>query len=149
MSFDADSFLNASIQGSNSTKTIPVPIGDYQGALEKVEPRQWQSQDGLKTGISLDVTWLIEDQGVKDFLGRDTVSCRQSIMLDIDPNTGGLDMAPGKNVGLGRLREAVGLNDPSKPFSFHELPGRMAKVSVKHRIVGEDTYAEVKGTAKL
>lgn len=149
MSFDADSFLNASIQGSNSTKTIPVPIGDYQGVLEKVEPRQWQSQDGLKTGISLDVTWLIEDQGVKDFLGRDTVSCRQGIMLDIDPNTGGLDMAPGKNVGLGRLREAVGLNDPSKPFSFHELPGRMAKVSVKHRIVGEDTYAEVKGTAKL
>lgn len=147
--FDADSFLNASIQGSNSTKTIPVPMGEYTGVIEKIEPRQWQSKDGTKTGISLDVQWLIEDQGVKEFLGRDTVTCKQGIMLDTTPE-GGLDMAPGKNVGLGRLREAVGQNDPSKPFSFHNLPGQMAKVVVKHRTTDDgDTFAEVKGVAKL
>lgn len=147
--FDADSFLNASIQGSNSTKTIPVPMGEYTGVIEKIEPRQWQSKDGTKTGISLDVQWLIEDQGVKEFLGRDTVTCKQGIMLDTTPD-GGLDMAPGKNVGLGRLREAVNQNDPSKPFSFHNLPGQMAKVVVKHRTTDDgDTFAEVKGVAKL
>lgn len=147
--FDADSFLNASIQGSNSTKTIPVPMGEYTGVIEKIEPRQWQSKDGTKTGISLDVQWLIEDQGVKEFLGRDTVTCKQGIMLDTTPE-GGLDMAPGKNVGLGRLREAVGQNDPAKPFSFHNLPGQMAKVNVKHRTTDDgDTFAEVKGVAKL
>lgn len=147
--FDADSFLNSSIQGSNSTKTIPVPMGEYTGVIEKIEPRQWQSKDGTKTGISLDVQWLIEDQGVKEFLGRDTVTCKQGIMLDTTPE-GGLDMAPGKNVGLGRLREAVGQNDASKPFSFHNLPGQMAKVVVKHRTTDDgDTFAEVKGVAKL
>lgn len=149
MSFDADQFLNAAIQGSNSTKVIPVPAGSYQGIIEKVSPRQWQSKDGSQTGISLDVFWLIEDQGVKEFLGRDTVSCKQGIMLDTDPKTGGLDMSPGKNVGLGRLREAVGMNDPSQPFSFHNLPGQMAKVDVKHRVDGEDVYAEVKAVAKM
>lgn len=147
--FDTDSFLNASIQGSNSTKTIPVPEGDYTGVVEKIEPRQWQSRDGSKTGISLDVQWLIEDQGVKEFLGRDTVTCKQGIMLDLTPD-GSLDMAPGKNVGLGRLREAINQNDPSKPFSFHDVPGQMAKVKVKHRTTEDgDTFAEVKGVAKL
>lgn len=148
MSFDADSFLNAAVSGSNSTKVIPVPIGEYQGVIEKVAPRQWQSKDGSTTGISLDIFWLIEDQGVKEFLGRDTVQCKQGIMLDTTPQ-GGLDMSPGKNVGLGRLREAVNQNDPTQPFSFHNLPGQMAKVSVKHRIDGEDTYAEVKAVAKM
>jgi hypothetical protein len=147
MSFDPDQFLNAAVSGSNSTKVIPVPMGTYQGVIEKVVPRQWQSKDGSQTGISLDVFWLIEDQGVKEFLGRDTVVCKQSIMLDVA--NGGLDMSPGKNVGLGRLREAVGQNDASQPFSFHNLPGQMAKVDVKHRIDGEDTYAEIKSVAKM
>ena len=147
MSFDADQFLNSSVTGSNSTQVIPVPMGDYQGVIEKVVPRQWRSKDGTQTGLSLDVTWLIEDQDVKEFLGRDTVSCKQGIMLDIA--NGGLDMAPGKNVGLGRLREACGLNDGNAAFSFHSLPGQMARVSVKHRIVEEDTFAEVKAVAKL
>lgn len=146
--FDADSFLQASIQGSNSTKVTPVPIGEYPGVIEKVVPRQWQSKDGTVSGVALDVFWLVEDQGVKDHLGRDTVSCKQGIMLDLTPQ-GGLDMSPGKNVGLGRLREAVGQNDASKPFSFQNLPGLMAKINVQHRVNGEDVFAEVKGVAKM
>lgn len=147
MSFDPDQFLNTSITGANSTKVIPVPMGDYQGVIEKILPRQWQSKDGTQTGISLDVFWLIEDQDVKTFLGRDTVVCKQGIMLDTTPQ-GGLDMSPGKNVGLGRLREACNLNTDAA-FSFHSLPGQMARVTVKHRIDGEDTFAEIKAVAKL
>jgi hypothetical protein len=148
MSFDPDQFLNSAVTGANDTKVIPVPMGEYQGIIEKVLPRQWQSKDGTQTGIALDVFWLIEDANVKSILGRDTVTCKQGIMLDTAPS-GGLDMTKGKNIGLGRLREAVGMNDPSQSFSFHSLPGQSAKVSVQHRIVGEDTFAEVKGVAKL
>lgn len=146
--FDADQFLQASVTGSNDTKVIPVPEGDYQGVLEKVSARQWQSKDGTQTGLALDVFWLVEDQNVKTYLGRDSVTCKQGIMLDTTAE-GGLDMSKGKNVGLGRLRESVDLNDPSRPFSFNDLPGRMAKISVRHRINGEDTFAEVKAVAKL
>lgn len=151
MSFDADLFLSATVQTANSTKVIPVPIGDYQGVIQKIEPRQWQSKDGTKTGISLDVTWMIEDQDVKNFLGRDEVTCRQGIMLDTTPE-GALDMAEGKNVGLGRLREAVNLNTPGQEFSFHQLPGQMAKVSVQHREDDRnpgDVFAEIKRVGKL
>lgn len=145
--FDPEIFLQSSIQGANDTKTIPVPIGEYTAVIEKITPRQWQSKDGSQTGIALDVQWLIDDQSVKEALGRDSVTCKQGIMLDT--NNGALDMSKGKNIGLGRLREAVGLNDPSKPFSFHELPGRVAKISVSHRISGEDTYSEVKAVSKM
>ena len=148
MSFDPQSFLDASVSGTNDTKITPVPVGEYMGIVEKVSPRQWQSKDGSQTGISLDVIWLIEDESVKEYLGRTSVSCKQGIMLDLTPQ-GGLDMSKGKNVGLGRLREAVGKNNPGEAFSFAMLPGAAAKVGVTHRVVGEDIYAEVKQVAKL
>lgn len=148
MSFDAQSFLESSFSGSNSTKIVPVPVGEYQGLIEKVLPRQWQSKDGSQSGVALDIFWSIEDANVKALLGRDNVICKQGLMLDLTPQ-GVLDMSDGKNVGLGRLREAVGKNDPSEAFSFAMLPGMMAKVSVMHRVVGEETYSEVKAVAKL
>jgi len=142
--FDPQSFLDASITEANDTKVIPVPVGEYLGVIEKVTPRQWQSKDGTQSGIAIDIIWLIEDQDVKTFLGRDEVKCKQGIMFDMLPS-GALDMSKGKNIGLGRLREAVGMNKPGQAFSFQSLPGLSAKVSVKHRLVEDDTFAEVKG----
>ncbi len=145
--FDPQAFLDSSVTEANDTKVIPVPIGEYLGVIEKLAPRQWQSKDGTQSGLALDITWLIEDDEVKQFLGRDTVTVRQGIMLDVLPN-GSLDMSKGKNIGLGRLREAVGMNNPGQPFSFLQLPGQMARVSVKHRLVEDDTFAEVKAVTK-
>lgn len=148
MSFDPTSFLSASVTGANDTKVLPVPIGEYFGIIEKIDARAWQSKDGTKSGISLEVFWLVEDANVKAYLGRDTVTCRQGVMLDFTAD-GALDMSPGKNVNLGRLREAVGKNDPSEAFSFDMLPGLTAKIEVAHRVNGDDTYAEVKRASKL
>lgn len=148
MSFDAQSFLDSAVTASNDTKIIPCPVGEYQGLIEKIAPRQWQSKDGTQTGIAVDIFWSIEDQSVKSALGRDSVIVKQGLMLDTTP-TGSLDTSTGKNVGLGRLREAVGKNTPGDAFAFNMLPGLMAKVNVTHRVVGEDIYAEVKGVAKL
>lgn len=148
MSFDAQSFLEATVTSSNDTKIVPVPIGEYMGIIDKVAPRQWQSKDGTQSGIALDIVWLVEDAGVKQLLGRDTVTVKQGIMLDLNAS-GGLDLSKGKNVGLGRLREAVGKNEEGQPFSFAMLPGCAAKISVSHRLANDDTFAEVKGVAKL
>lgn len=142
--FDPQAFLDASITEANDTKVIPVPQGEYLGVIEKVTPRTWQSKDGTQSGIAVDIIWLIEDADVKAFLGRDDVKVKQGLMLDTTPN-GTLDTSKGKNISLGRLREAVGLNKPGQTFSFQNLPGLSAKVNVKHRLVDEDTFAEVKG----
>ena len=148
MSFDAQAFLDSTVTGSNDTKVIPVPVGEYTGIISKVVPRQWTSKDGTSSGISLDVLWSVEDEAVKSALGRSEVVCKQGIMLDTLAN-GSLDMAKGKNIGLGRLREALKLNDHKTKFSFAMLPGLAARISVTHRVAGEETYSEVKGVAQL
>ena len=146
--FDANAFLESSVSTSNDTKIVPVPVGEYQGIIEKVLPRQWQSKDGSQTGIALDVFWLVEDANVKQYLGRDVVTVKQGIMLDTTP-AGALDTSKGKNIGLGRLREAVGKNQDGQAFSFAMLPGLAARISVTHRVTDTDVYAEIKGVAKL
>lgn len=147
--FDPNQFLDLQITEANDTKVIPVPVGEFTAVADKTECRTWQSKkDPSKSGVTLEVTWAIDDQGVKELLGRDQVTVRQGIMLDLT-DEGGLDMGKGRNVGLGRLREALGLNVPGQPFAFSMIPGRMAKIKVDHRIDGENVYAEVKGAAKL
>lgn len=149
MAFDANSFLSSVINGANDIKVTPVPKGEYMGVIEKCTAAQWQSRDGTKSGIRLDVYWIVEDQEVRDFLHRDTVIVKQGIMLDLTPD-GRPDNASGTNIQLGRLREAVGLNDPDRQFTFDQLPGMSGKILVDHRDDDKgNTYSEVKSVAKL
>lgn len=147
--FNPDQFLDMQVTESNDTKVVPVPVGEYTAVIEDVKCRQWQSKaDPSKSGLTLDITWSVDDNAVKELLGRDKVTVRQGTMLDLT-DSGGLDMGKGRNIGLGRLREALDLNKPGQPFAFSMLSGRVAKVAVSHRIDGENIYAEVKGVAKL
>lgn len=149
--FDADSFLDFIVTGANATKVTPCPIGEFPGVIDKIAARQWQSGDGTKTGVALDVTWSVEDDEAKAATGRDVVSVRQGLLLDLTPD-GAIDMGEGKNVGLGRLRAAVGLNDPSMEFAFNQLPGRMGKIKVGHRPDNRDPeiiYAQVDAVTSL
>lgn len=146
--FDVNSFLDQSVDQAMDTKVVPVPVGEFLGVIDKVDARQWTSKnDPTKSGVTLDVTWLVEDENVKQLLGRDKVTVRQGVMLDLT-ETGGLDYAKGRNVALGKLREAVNLNAPGQPFAPSMLTGRMAKIKVDHRVDGENIYAEVKGVVR-
>ena len=147
MSFDPNTFLNQTITDANDTKVIPVPVGEYLAIAEKAEIKPWASKDGSSSGLKLEVVWSIEDENVKQLLGRDTVKVAQQQMLDLT-ETGQLDVSKGKNVGLGRIREALDLNTPGVPFSFGMIQGRMAKVKVSHRVSGEDVYSEIKQITK-
>jgi hypothetical protein len=147
-SFDPSSFLNSTFTEANATQSEPVPVGEYQAVVEKVEANTWQSRDGTKSGLKLDVTWNVDDAGVKAAMGRDKVSVRQGIMLDLNEQ-GGLDMGKGRNVTLGRLRDATGLNVNGQPFSPTMLVGKVAKISVSQRPDGEAIYNDVKGVARL
>ena len=147
--FNPDQFLDMQVTESNSTEAIPVPVGEYTAVIGEVKCRSWQKKDDPSvSGLALDISWDIDDESVKELLGRTKVSVKQGAMLDLT-ESGGLDMGKGRNVGLGRLREAVGLNAPGQPFSFSMLVGRMAKVKVEHRIDGDRIFAEVKAVTKL
>lgn len=145
--FDPDTFMATSFTEANETKFATVPEGEYLAVIDKVEANTWQSKDGMKSGLRLDVTWKIDDAHVAEVTGVASPTVRQGIMLDMT-ESGGLANGPGKNINLGRLREAVGQNTPGKPWSPQMLLGQPARVSVKHRIWEDNIFAEVKGVAK-
>lgn len=147
--FSPDQFLDMQVTDANDTKIVPVPVGEYNAVISEVKVVSWQKKDDPSVaGLKLQITWELDSPEVKALLQRDKVTVRQDQMLDLT-ESGGLDMGKGRNVGLGRLREATGLNTPGQPFSFTMLTGRMAKVSIKHRVDGDTIYSEVKGVAKI
>lgn len=149
MTFDPATFLNATVEGQLDTKVTPCPVGEYLAISDKVDVKTWSSKDGSSSGLKIVVLWDIQDENVKALLGRDKIVVPQDIMLDLT-ETGELDMGKGKNVGLGRLREALDMNKPGEPFSIGNMQGRMATVIVSHRPgqTPEDVYHEVKRVAK-
>jgi len=150
--FDPTSFLDQSTEQANDTVQTPIPVGEYTGVIDKLELKEWTSTknpgDG---GWKLSITWLLDDPSVKEFLGRDKVTVRQEIMLDIDDG-GRLDMGKGRNVGLGKLRAATDLNVPGQPFAPSQLQGQIAKIVIKHRMDPKDSekvYSEVGAVAHV
>jgi len=146
--FDPSTFLDLTVTDPNSTVMTPVPEGEFTAIAGEPVIRQWTSKDGTKSGLALDIPWEVDDASVKAALGREKVTVKQGLMLDLNPQ-GGLDTGKGMNVSLGRLREAVGLNTAGQSFSFRMLQGKVAKISVKHRLDGEQVYSDVKGVTRL
>lgn len=127
--FDPKVLLDAQTTEANSTVRIPVPAQEHVAIITEVDIRSG-NKDG-KDWSFLDVTYAIDDPAVKSLLGRDKVQLTQGVSLDFTP-TGGLDYSKGRNVMLGRLRDAVGLNVPGQPFSFRMLVGKPVKILVTH-----------------
>lgn len=141
--FDEANFMNTETSEQGSTQFTPVPEGDWRALVKDIKPRTVKDDQ-----VILDVNWLIDEAAVTDVTGMESPTVRQSIWLDTTSN-GGLDMGKGKNIGLNRLREALGQNIAGSPWKPGMLVGMVARVTVKHRMANENTYADVKGVAKL
>lgn len=147
--FDPQAFMNAQITGANATQYVPCPVGEFQAVSDSVTPRQWTKRDDPNTkGVALDIEWSIGDPAVLELLGREKVLVRQGIMLDMTPS-GAIDLGPGRNVALGRLRDALGVNDPNQVFSFQQLVGQAARVKVEHEIYRDAPMAKVTAVSRL
>lgn len=149
--FDTASFLQESITEAHATKVIPVPLGVYTAFVcDTPEISTWQSGDGTKSGVKLVVKWELQvDPSVLEEIGREKAIMSQQIFLDTEIGASGkpvLSTAQGKNIQLGQLREATGLNVPGQPFSLLELQGKFATVQVGQRVIKDtgDIVHEIK-----
>lgn len=145
--FDPTSFLSSAITSSLSTKRTPLPIGETYGQITKVD-----SVSGEKNGrpwYKLNVTFEITDH---DYLSQATGQPEKALLtygILVEMEHGTLAMGPNKNVKLGRLREAAGVNQPGK--SLNDLTGRVCRLSIGHRPDPNDSsvvYDEIKDVAK-
>ena len=142
--------VTAGVSGANDTVFPTCPPGEYPAQVKDVAGRQMPNKNGGMSTI-VDITWTIDDQGVREALNLKEPSVRQSLFLDLDEQ-GQIDMGAQKNVRLGRLREALGLNNPDQPFSFDHLPGQVAIVTVTNTPAKDDPdtiYANVQKVAPL
>jgi hypothetical protein len=147
--FDPDAFMQTTITESNDTKLNPVPENEYPAMIAVDDKHKPTIRTTDKGNVILDINWEIDDVAAKEATGLDTPRVRQSLFLDINDH-GMLDMGRGRNVQLGKLREAVGLNIAGQAFSMSQLAGRTAKVLVKHRVTDTgDIFADVKAVSKL
>lgn len=124
--FDPDVFMNMSSSEANSTVVEPIPEGEFLAIIEDIKLRPTGDR------YPLDLIWLITDPELQRALERDRVTSKQTVWLDITAN-GTLDFGKGKNVGLGKVRAALGMNEAGKPFSVNMLKGAgPARIEIKH-----------------
>ena len=145
-SFNPDTFLNTETAESNAVAYTPVPEGEFNASIKTIKPRVLT--DGRAV---LDISWTVDDEQARTETGMAEPSVRQTIWLDTT-ESGGLDFGKGKNVGLGRLRDAVGQNQAGKPWAPGMLLGQVAKVKVSHSIDKRDgvtIQADVKAVLPL
>jgi len=146
MTFDPELFMQQEESGELDTTFTPVPEGDYQAVATETKIRTTESGH-----VILDVVWEISDPEVAAETGRDTNTVRQSIFLDMNADNTRIDVSKGKNINLGRLFEAIGV-DMSKGWSLAMIQGNPALVHVAHRADKNDPsvlYADVTRVAAL
>lgn len=151
--FNADAFLNSTVSGPMSTQVLQCDEGEYRATIEDgenaIQFREFTSERGVSHQMV--VLFSILDDAQKARLGRDKILVPMNCWLDLDAN-GGLDMGKGRNVSIGRLREALEQND-SAPWSPARLKGAgplMVKVTQRSdKTDPERKYAEVSRVAKI
>lgn len=124
--FDPESFLHNEVEGQMDTKVTPVPEGEYPGVAIDVKARN------INEYAVMEVTWQIDDPEFEKIIGRNPARVRQSVFLDLMEN-GSLDLGSGKNVQLGKLRDALNQNNPDQAWSPSAIIGNSATVLVTHR----------------
>lgn len=141
-------FIDATFSEANSTTFEPIPVGEYQATIEEIKFSNGVSQKTGEPWHRLEVTWSVEDETLKESLGRKKLTSRQSILLEM-LESGGLAAGKGQNIGFGRLREAVDLNRPGEVFSPRMLIGRRALIKIGHEEYQGVTRDKVLAAAKL
>lgn len=155
--FNAAAFMQTTVNEGNSTEVILLPEGEYvavSGPINEDSFKSFDIKEGARAGekfYRLDLIWDLEDSDgrLAEYLGRKPTA-RQSIGLDLT-REGGIEMGKGRNVSLGRLREALGQNASGRPWSPVQLGGQAAKIKVKHRMDKKNgqTYVEVVEVAHI
>lgn len=152
--FDADAFLNQTVAGPLSTSVTPCPEGEYKAMIDDGD--KWITFSGgtsEKGNVwnKANILFSILDDGVKAALKREKVLVPMNCFLDLT-DSGTMDTSEGKNISIGKLRDAAGQMQDSS-WMMGKLKGAgpfMVKVS--QRADQKDPtikYAEVTRIAKI
>ncbi len=151
--FNPELFLNTTVDAVLSTEYVNLPVGDYVAVIGPITADSFKSFDikrgenAGKKAYRLDLELMVDDpEGkLKELLGRPP-KVFDGIMLDLRAD-GSLEFGKGRNVQLGKLRDAVGQNKAG-PWTFGNLAGQPVKITVTHDTYDGKTSAKVKAYGK-
>lgn len=149
--FDPKAYENVTTEATFETSFTPVPEGEYPAVVDDVKMDVLTMQDKSQRLIAR-IIWSILDDAVKAALNMQKVIVRQDVFIDLTPD-GRFDTDKNKNIDLGRLRSALGQNNPGQAWGIPMLRGAgPAKIKVATRVDKNDetkVYNDVKGVTKL
>ena len=134
--FDPEALLNTEIAVDDiATEFTSVPEGEHDAQITKLATKDGLIGKGERTGepwVMLNLTWTLTDPNVSAEMNVREARINQSFFLDLDG--GKLATGTNKNVALGQLFEACGLDGSA---TISSLEGSSAIVKVKHKINAE------------
>ena len=136
MSFNAESFLNQTIETVTADKTIPHPEGDFEGQITKIDFNHGTSKDSGKVWVRMKATIKCLDPQVAADVGLDEVKVYDDFFIDLT-DEGGLDMSANRNIRLGKYRTAAGMNNEGEEFNLQMLEGATIGYTVNHKLNSE------------
>lgn len=125
MAIDFRALLNTSIADAMSTRAPALPEGRYEATIKDLDLDNPKLVRETKNGNFMLILPLEVDT---DLPGK---NARMTLFLDIENNQ--LATGPGQNTALGRLREALGQNNPNAKWNIGHLSGGRITVDVVHR----------------
>jgi len=145
--FDPESFLSQKVGEKLDTAIIPCPPGNYVGLISKIDIRSWvKKDDPTISGVNLDVLVRLNsstpgNEAILEECGVEEIIVKGGIRLDINDEGTGLAKGKGKNVPLGKLLEAVGLNNGDS--ELNDLLNQLVLVKVVQEVVDDELYAKI------
>lgn len=154
--FNVNDIANSTTQAAGDTTYEPIPQGVWRAVIKdfKVDEDQHEKINNGEPFARLTVSFAIDSQEVRDALEREEVTISRNYILDTVTDENGkdsLDFSKGKNVGLNRLRDALGQNVDGEAWSLGRIVGRPCVIEVSHspRKDGAGVYANVNDVAAV
>lgn len=150
--FDPAIFEQAITESESSSSLLPIPAGEYNAIIEDYKFNQGVSKKNNENYVSMLITYsIIDDTGeLARAIARPP---KVSHTYFVDTNaSGAFDFGQGKNVWLGKIRNAVGMNAPGQSFSFSMLKGQALRIVVSTEPSKDDPeviYNRVKSVGRL
>lgn len=154
--FDPAVYEQQVTEDASSTSVTPVPGGEYVAIIKDYKFRTITQKKSGEQSLMCDVLYFIQDDtgSLKSMIDRDPIVTHGYFC---DTKTGPdskevLDFGKGKNVWLGKLREALNQNTPGIKWSFPMLRGAVCKIVVIEDPAKDDPetiYNRVKSVGRL
>lgn len=144
--FNPEVLMNCVTETQMSTFIPPWPEGEWVVSIAKID-----FKNPKENMVLMELTLETIDPDVVSVTGIDPSQVRYAVFLDLTPS-GMLDDTEGKNIGVGKIREAVGQNVAGVPWSPSLLAGQQFRVKSTQKSDKDNPEiirTEVKGIAPL